>query len=67
MILKVLLIIALITVVYYVFFKKKTTVENKNKGQINEMVECDTCHTYVELDEAILSHGKYYCCKECLK
>lgn len=71
--LKILLLIAVIYAVYYFFFKKKTSVISKNsnnnsqKLQDNDMVPCSTCGTYTEVNEAILSNGKFYCSKECLK
>jgi len=75
MILKALLVGVVIYIVYIMFFKQKAvqgtrrTNENK-KGQsapTNEMVECANCSVYVEISEAILSNGKYYCSDECLK
>jgi len=71
MILKFLLIAAVIWVVYIMFFKTKTTVEKTQnretkKPEANDMVECANCGIYVEVQEAILSNGKYYCSRECL-
>lgn len=76
MILKLLLIIAVLAVVYILFFKPKTITNNSNKYTRkdnstkkvdNDMVECATCSLYVEIHEAILSNGKYYCSQECLQ
>ncbi len=74
MILKFLLIAAVIAAVYFMFFKTKTltkstdTKEPKPKNpEVNDMIECATCGVYVEVKEAILSNGKYYCSRECLK
>jgi len=58
-----------------VCFKKnrEKDIRDKNKpddkyDQITDtMVECPTCGTYVAKDEAILSSGKYFCSKGCLK
>ena len=71
MILKILLIAAVIGVVYVMFFKKKTiepdhTKQKSKKPEVNDMIECANCHVYVEVKEAILSNGKYYCSRECL-
>ena len=71
MILKILLIAAVIGVVYVMFFKKKTiatehTEKKSKKPEVNDMIECENCHVYVEVKEAILSNGKYYCSRECL-
>jgi len=65
---KYLVVIGVIAFVYYVFIKKKPTKKSKKDDvQTNEMVECEKCGIYCELDEAILSGGKYYCSVECLK
>ncbi len=73
MILKVLLVVAVIGIVYFMFIKKKplkSTNSNKKhpkeRVESNDMVECSTCGVYCELDESILSSGKYYCSDECL-
>ena len=72
MILKVLLIGAVIYVVYIMFFKQKGVESQpkqsntKQKPEADEMVECAHCGVYVEISEAILSNGKYYCSKECV-
>ena len=71
MILKFLMIAAVIAVVYFMFFKTKPTVEKPKrkepqKPEANDMVECASCGIYVEVEEAILSNGKYYCSHECL-
>jgi len=70
MILKLLLVIAVIYIVYIMFFKqkniKKTSQKQKEPLNANDMVECQGCGIYVELDEAILSNAKYYCSKECV-
>ena len=79
MILKLLLIIVVIATVYFLFIKKKpirntskkSDTKNKNKDetkqQSNEMIECTTCGIYCELDDTIISNGKYYCSTECLE
>ncbi|PNV84025.1 MAG: hypothetical protein C0627_02355 [Sulfurimonas sp.] len=71
MILKVLLVASVIALVYFIFIKKKPTLESSKKEKKKEeikssdMVECSSCKIYCELDDAILSNGKYYCSKEC--
>jgi uncharacterized protein len=47
--------------------KNKQTKKTKQDTNANEMVQCQTCSIYVELDEAILSNAKYYCSQECLE
>ena len=73
MILKLLLIIGVTTAVYFMFFKKKPIQntsspkkdEKKEKLEANDMIECPTCGIYSELDDSVLSNGKYYCSSEC--
>ena len=71
MILKLLLLIAVITVVYFVFFKKpqlkSKTKKPKTEDKSSDMVECAKCGVYSEINESILSSGKYYCSDECLR
>ncbi|WP_297432811.1 PP0621 family protein [Sulfurimonas sp.] len=78
MILKFLIIAAVISVVYIMFFKTKPATQARTKKpkkakadatnpEINDMTECASCGVYVEVKEAILSNGKYYCSRECLK
>ena len=68
MILKLLLIIAVIGIIYFIFFKKKDIKKAiKKDSEANEMVECSVCGIYSEIDDSILSNGKYYCSNECLR
>ncbi len=77
MILKFLLVIVVIAIVYFMFIKKKPTIKEKTKKskktttkdkvESNEMVECEKCGIYCEIDDTILSNNKYYCSQECLK
>jgi uncharacterized protein len=69
--LKLIAIGAVLFLVYLLFFKK-TRINNKDENnkydEISDtLVECPTCKVYVSKDEAILSNGKYYCSKKCLK
>ncbi len=71
---KWLFVLGVIAVVYFMFIKKSVPQKTKSdqdtkppQGDVEEMVECSRCGIYVEIDEAILSNGKYYCSKECLK
>lgn len=74
MILKIVIIGAVIYGVYFLFFKtkpevkssKKSTKDESKKFDADEMVECATCGVYAEIEECILSNGKYYCSRECL-
>lgn len=65
MILKLLLIAIIIGIVYILFFKNKP--QSKKEENIDEMVQCKQCNTYIALEDAILSQGKYYCSAECLQ
>ncbi len=69
---KWLLVIGVVYLVYKYFIQKPTLssgskTDHKENLQSNDMVQCDECHIFVSIDEAILSNGKYYCSKECLK
>jgi len=70
MILKLLLVLAVIGTVYYIFFKKKPIKNKKTDKKSNidasDMVECTNCGLYSELNDSILSSGKYYCSSECI-
>lgn len=74
MVFKVIAILAVLFIIYLLFFKKSRESdvglkEQKNsKDKIEDiMEECPTCNTFVSKKEAILSNGKYFCSKECLK
>lgn len=81
MILKILVITGIIALLYFIYKKNKAAALNskkeakeekqnekqKEKERANEMVECSTCKIYCELNDVILSNGKYYCSKECLE
>lgn len=68
MFLKALLVLLGGYIIYLIFFKKKhKDADAKNDKMISDdMIECQGCKTFVSLNEAILSNGKYYCSKECL-
>jgi uncharacterized protein len=72
MILKLLLVVGVIAVVYFMFIKKKpltqkdTPQKKQNKqAPANELVKCETCGVYSDLDDSVLSNAKYYCSSEC--
>ena len=73
MIMKLLLVIGVIAFVYFLFIKKKpdasnntTKTSDKNeKLQGNDMIECPSCGIFFEVDDGLLSSGKYYCSSEC--
>jgi len=69
--LKWLLVLGVIWVIYQFFIKSKPLknfqTDNKKESDAQDMIECARCGVYVELDEAILSNGRYYCSKECVE
>ncbi len=77
MIIKVAVLLIVMFLVYILFFKKnreqdikknKTNEKKKDTKNISDtMMECPTCKVFVSKSEAILSNGKYFCSKECLK
>ncbi len=71
MVFKLVALIVVGFLIYVVFFKKSREEQikkNKKNEEITDtMVECPKCNVFVSKDEAILSNGKYYCSKECLK
>ncbi|MEK6659285.1 MAG: PP0621 family protein, partial [Campylobacterota bacterium] len=70
MILKILVIAGIIALLYFIYKKNKAAALNskkeakeekqKEKERANEMIECSTCKIYCELNDALLSNGKYY-------
>ena len=65
-----LVIIALIAFIYFFYIKErpsKKSFTKEDSSKANDMVECAKCGIYCEIDDAILSNGKYYCSKECIK
>ena len=72
MVFKILTLMLVIFLVYIVFFKKNRELNKKDREKkydeiTDTLVECPKCGTYVSKDDAILSNGKYYCSKECLR
>jgi uncharacterized protein len=68
---KLLVVSVVLFLVYLVFFKKnrEKNIKDSNKhDQITDtMIECPTCGVFTSKDDSILSNGKYFCSKECLK
>jgi len=75
MILKLLLVIGVIGVVYFMFIKKKPAIsknktdskEKQNDEPSNEMIACESCGIYCDIDDTIISNNKYYCSNECVE
>ncbi len=60
---KLLILALVIAIVYFLFIKKR---KEKDK-EVEQMVDCKECGTYISANEAILKSGKEYCSKECAK
>ena len=70
MVFKFLAFAVVIFFIYIVFFKNNRQKDIKDKkydGITDTMVECPTCKIYVSKDDTILSSGKYFCSKECIR
>lgn len=69
MLLKLLLMGGVLVAVYVVFFKKKgiggTSASQPPSDEA--MVPCEQCGTYVQVKEALIKEGRYYCSRECME
>ena len=66
---KLLLLAIVLYVVYIMFFRKSEKLTNRSEKKdtnIESLVECKGCGTFISPDEAIISNGKYYCSNQCL-
>ena len=69
MIFKLIILAVVGFVIYKLFGGKFPQIINNSKNEDKDadaMVECESCHTYATAKDSIISHGKYYCSKECL-
>jgi len=64
---KLVLILIIGAIIYFLFFKKTLPKESDKPKKMNDddMVECSRCGVYVNIKEAVIKDGKYYCSKEC--
>lgn len=69
MILKVLLVLGVIAVVYYFFIRKAVPAKPQTGAKNSEdtLVPCETCGTFVSIDEALVSNGRYFCSNACVE
>ena len=67
MIIKLLLLAVVLYVIYFMLFKKTKNISSDIQEDEELMIECPTCSTYISKKEAIISQGKYYCSKECIR
>lgn len=67
--LKLLLLIGVLVGAYYLFFKKQKslTPPSPDNTQEEAMIPCAECGTYVQVKEALMRDGKYYCSRECME
>ncbi len=70
MIFKIFALLLIGFLIYIVFFKKNREnlmdkKDDKNE-EVDTMIECASCQTYISKQDAILGSGKYFCSKECL-
>ena len=66
--LKLLLLAGILAAVYFLFFKKKSlTPPSSDHSQEEAMIPCAACGTYVQVKEALMRDGKYYCSRERLE
>jgi uncharacterized protein len=61
---KLIIFIIVIFICYFIFFKKDS---KSSKKEIESLVECKKCQTFISVDDAILKDGEYFCSKECMK
>ncbi|WP_163499016.1 PP0621 family protein [Helicobacter suis] len=63
--LKFLLLLAIIGGIFW-FLRSKKPKEN-NSQQVESLLECAHCKTYVSSREAFFSNGRVYCSQSCLQ
>ena len=72
MVLKIIILLVVIAVIYFRFFapKKEPTIkknqkEEKQNNELDDLVPCEKCNTYVSLDDSIIKNGHYFCSNSC--
>lgn len=65
MLTKLLLIIIAIGILYFLIFPKPKHKQSKKKD-IENLIECDKCNTFVSSREIITKNHKNFC-KDCIK
>ncbi|WP_095225189.1 PP0621 family protein [Helicobacter sp. 12S02634-8] len=63
---RLLIPLVIVGVVVWYFFLRKSPKKPKGKQDVEIMVECCECGTYISSQEAVLSGGRYFCSKKCL-
>ena len=59
---KLLVFGVVLYLIYTFLFKKKKTKDEKD---VQDLVECAKCGTFIVNNEAIKKNGHYFCSKEC--
>lgn len=63
-ILLLLLGIGLVIAILTHFARGSGRLTEKKTRQVDKMVKCHHCGTYIPEQETIESHGRYYCCEQ---
>ncbi len=63
---KIITLFLCIVALVWIFTASRRKNKSNNQDDITLSVQCSSCKTYISSNEAIMSNGKYYCCKECL-
>jgi uncharacterized protein len=70
MILKVILLLLILYGVYRLLggrlFSTNRKAKDLSKSDSETLIECEKCHTFVSVKDALKSSGRYYCSQECL-
>jgi len=61
---KLLVFGVVLYLIYTFLFKKKKTKDEKD---VQDLVECAKCGTFIASNEAIKKNGLYFCSKECAR
>jgi len=62
-----LLLIGLIIYFFYTLVRTpKYSRKNQTSNEIEPMVECFSCETFISKDEALNKNGNFYCSQKCM-
>lgn len=65
---KYIVAVVVLYILYLAFFKKRSVMNETDiqDSSVSETIQCVKCGTYVDIDDSILSNGRYYCSQECM-
>jgi uncharacterized protein len=65
---KYIVAVVVLYILYLAFFKKRSVMNETDiqDSSVSETTQCVKCGTYVDIDDSILSNGRYYCSQECM-